>query len=365
MCAASSLPQHLSAGTLCAIVVTYDDRLDQLRRTLEQLCSVSHDYLTGIVIVDNASSDRTKNWLRKQTDLRIHIITSSSNQGGAGGFATGMEFCQQRYDPDWMVLMDDDGRPFNDTLEKFHQSSRTAAEAWAAAAYLPNGDICEINRPSCDPFRSPKVFWQTLVKGRNGFHLGPSDYESSKMRKVDGASFVGFFISRKGIRRAGLPQAKLFYGEDVIYALTLRAAGGKLLFDPQLRFEHDYQPAKPGGSELVPLWKTYYNYRSLLIAYRICAGPLFPLVAVAAACKWALRVRHHTGARKVFLRLLFRALRDGILHRLDVPHSDVRSWAEEGNEVCHRTSKFTTPEKPCLAKAHSGIHAANNSSGLI
>ena len=54
------------------------------------------------------------------------------------------------------------------------------------------------------------------------------------------SSFVGLFLSRQAIARAGYPEGGLFiYGDDLIYTLHLSKAGGKIGFLPWLRFEHD------------------------------------------------------------------------------------------------------------------------------
>ncbi|WGW06043.1 glycosyltransferase [Tropicibacter oceani] len=319
------------AGRLVAVVVTYN-RLAQLQVTVPRLLASPKADLAAVVVVDNASDDGTAEWLSGQEgDPRLTVIRCKTNLGGAGGFETGMREAVKRFDPDWIVVMDDDARPEPGALARFHASDRSGAEAWAAAVYHLDGRICDMNRPSINPFWHRKVLWRTLTgKGRDGFHIGQAEYGATTPCGIDGASFVGLFVSRAGIERVGYPDGRLFiYGDDVLYTLGLTRAGGRILFDPTIRFEHDFSTMTDADKRFRPLWKSYYHYRNLLMVYRMASGWLFPLVLVAAAGKWLLKVRHHSGERRAFVLLVLRALRDGLLRRTDVPHDRVVGWAQK------------------------------------
>ena len=320
----------MSRDRLVAVVVTYN-RLDPLKVTLARLLAADAADLPRIVVIDNASTDGTGAWLAGLDDPRLDVVHSPENVGGAGGFEAGMRHAAARYDPDWMVLMDDDARPYPDALAAFHAQDRSGAEAWAAAVYHPDGRICDMNRPSRNPFWRPEVLRRTLLGGgRDGFHMGAADYAADHPTDIDGTSFVGFFISRAGRVRAGFPDGGLFiYGDDVLYTLGLTAKGGTILFDPGLRFEHAFTTSAEGDLRMRPLWKCYYHYRNLLMVYRLCAGVWFVLAGPAAALKWLAKTRHYKGERRVFVGLVLRALRDGLLRRTDVSFDQVRAWAGE------------------------------------
>ncbi|MFZ7094100.1 glycosyltransferase [Primorskyibacter sp. 2E233] len=319
------------AGRLVAVVVTYN-RLAQLQVTLPRLLNRPETELAAVLVVDNASSDGTAAWLATQEDdPRLQVLRCETNLGGAGGFETGMRAAVAGFDPDWIVVMDDDARPEPDALTRFHAQDRSGAEAWAAAVYHLDGRICDMNRPSINPFWHKQVLWRTILgKGRDGFHIGQAEYSATTPCAIDGTSFVGFFISRAGIERVGYPDGRLFlYGDDVLYTLGLSHAGGRILFDPDLRFEHDFSTMTDEDKRFRPLWKSYYHYRNLLMVYRMASGLVFWLVLPAAAGKWLLKLRHHSGERLAFTGLVLRALRDGLLSRTDVPHATVLGWAKK------------------------------------
>ena len=314
---------------LVALVVTYN-RLAQLKQTLKRLCETPARTLHRIVVVDNASTDGTVSWLAGLEDARLDIIHLTENTGGAGGFAAGMQHARDVYDPDWMVSMDDDARPVPLALVAFLAQEPTTWDAVAAAVYFPDGRICEMNRPSRNPFWYPGGIWRAVRPGRDGFHLAPALYDGSDTVPIDVTSFVGFFISRKGLSLAGLPDAGLFlYGDDGLYTLGLSAAGGRIGFDPTIRFEHacsTFSDAQRGRFR--PLWKVYYYHRNLLMLYRMAAGPWFWPALVLVVPKWLLKVRNHSGERRLFLRLLAGAVRDGLLQQTDRPHSAGKALAE-------------------------------------
>lgn len=315
---------------LVAVVVTHN-RLSKLQTTLCRLLESPTSELAAVVVFDNASTDGTSAWLTQiaASDARVDIVYFARNIGGAGGFEQGMRHAVKNYDPDWLVVMDDDGRPETDALAQFHAADRSGAHGWGAACYKTDGTICDMNRPSINPFWDRAALRRTFAgQGRDGFHLGPNDYTSKMSRDVDGASFVGFFISRAGIALAGYPNGALFiYGDDVLYTLGLRARGGRILFDPNLRFEHDFSTMNDDTQRFKPLWKTYYHYRNLLMVYRLCAGWWFILVAPAVTLKWVLKVRRYEGQRWIYLGLVMRALRDGFISRTSVDHADVLRWS--------------------------------------
>jgi len=342
-------PPHPS---LVAVVVTYN-RLDKLRQTLARLLAVPRGDLAAVVVVDNASDDGTGDWLAGLDDPRLVVHRNAANTGGAGGFETGLRLARARFDPDWMVVMDDDARPRPGALAAFHAldfhaRDKARWDAVAAAVYFPDGGICEMNRPSRNPFWHWRVFLRTLLGGagggggRSGFHITPAAYDGPAVA-VDVASFVGLFISRGAIDRVGYPDGRLFvYGEDGLFTLGLSRAGGRIGFEPSVAFEHDCSTfqgktdpdkgkarAETQRGRFRPLWKVYYYHRNLLLLYRLAAGWLFWPALLVVLPRWLVKVRHHSGERGAFLRLLGRAVGDGLAGRTGVDHAQVLALAAQ------------------------------------
>ena len=321
---------------VAALVVTHN-RLDQLRRTLQRLLAEPLDHL---IVVNNASTDGTGVWLAAEGDPRLHVITAPRNVGGAGGFELGLAEVRSTLDPDWCVVMDDDARPEPDMIARFKDEVEDYVQAdWhaiAAGVFYPDGVICEMNRPSRNPFWHFRNFVRTAIGGgRGGFHMHDDDYGAATLQQVDATSFVGLFLSRHALARGGLPDGRLFlYGDDVIYTLGLTRAGGRIGFAPWLRFEHDcstFERAERAGERLYrPMWKVYYNYRNGLMGYRLAAGPVlfWPVLALMVP-KWLLQSRRYGPQARLFRRLLRLAVGDALAGRCDRPHAEIVNRAAE------------------------------------
>lgn len=318
-----------SQGRLVAVVVTFN-RLAQLRITLPRLLAAAPEHLQAVVVVDNASTDGTHDWLRSQKDGRLHAIISPDNLGGAGGFNLGLRRAVEMFDPDWLVVMDDDARPHPETLATFHAADLTGWDAVAGAVYYPDGAICGMNRPAMNPFCDLPTFLRYASGAGDVAQLTEADY-SAAPRRVDWATFVGLFLSRRAIQLAHYPDPRLFiYADDVLYTLGLTRAGGRIGFVPDLRFEHDCASLAGGSSRrLSPLWKTYYYHRNQVFLYRALAGRWFWPVILPLIARWALKLSHHKGARMRFLTLFWWAIRDGLTGRRDIDPRVVFRAAEE------------------------------------
>ncbi|MDO5647667.1 glycosyltransferase [Paracoccus sp. (in: a-proteobacteria)] len=317
---------------LAAVVVTHN-RLEKLRVTVQRLLAEPVDH---VLVFDNASTDGTSDWLAGLDDPRLIHQRSSENRGGAGGFSDALRHVRDDLDPDWVVVMDDDGRPQPGAFAAFRAGDWRGWDALGAAVFHPDGRVCEMNRPYRNPFWRGAEFRRTLARmasgrGRQGFHLPDAAYaHNAPVVDVDMASFVGLFLSRDALRRAGLPDPRLFiYGDDQLYTLTMRRRGLRIGFAPALRFDHDTQAVQAAqGLVLRPMWKVFYMYRNALIAYRVAAGLAFwPLVPVLLA-KWRRKARDYGDDAALFRRILRVAVRDGLAGRLDRGHDDVLMLAQ-------------------------------------
>ena len=67
-------------ANIVAVIVTYN-RVQKLKKAYIAAC---REPLSGIVIVNNASTDGTKEWLESVQSTKLTFINASENTGGAG-----------------------------------------------------------------------------------------------------------------------------------------------------------------------------------------------------------------------------------------------------------------------------------------
>ena len=309
---------------IAAIVVTHN-RLAQLEHTIERLLAEPVDI---VVLVDNGSSDGTAERFGRIDDQRFHLISLPTNRGGAGGFEEGLRQTLALFDPDWCVVMDDDARPETGAIARFREMDFGGLGGVAAAVFNGDGSICDMNRPSVNPFWHRKAFLKTLMGGgRMGFHLDNDAYEAKTATPIDAASFVGLFLSRSAIKATGFPDGRLFiYGDDVLYTLAMRRAGQEVIFVPSIKFEHDFETFKDARRAFRPLWKIYYHHRNLLFVYHSAAGLLFWPALLIILPNWFVKVRYYGEDWPLYLKFLSMALLDAMRGKLDRPHDEVLSW---------------------------------------
>lgn len=146
-----------------------------------------------ILVINNGSTDYTEPWLRDQKD--IEFITQR-NVGGAGGFNTGIKTAFER-GYSWIWLMDDDGYPKTDALEKLLQDDTE--------------ELCMRNCAVINKDDKESFVWKT--KNYKGIH-------QVKERVIENVAhpFNGTLLHRKIIERVGLPKANLFlWGDETEY----------------------------------------------------------------------------------------------------------------------------------------------------
>jgi len=183
-----------------ALVVTFN-RLKLLKEAIDSLRSQTFNNIQ-IVVVNNGSTDGTKEWLGTQED--IYSITQE-NSGGAGGFFTGMKYIAEAgYEYCW--LMDDDVECMPTALEELMKALNSDENIGFTCSKVIgiNGD--PMNVPSVDirPIKNGYPYWFDRI----------IDY----MIRVESATFVSVLISTKRIFELGLPYKEFFiWGDDTEY----------------------------------------------------------------------------------------------------------------------------------------------------
>jgi rhamnopyranosyl-N-acetylglucosaminyl-diphospho-decaprenol beta-1,3/1,4-galactofuranosyltransferase len=310
---------------LVAVIVTFN-RIDKLKVALGH---TRKNAFYKIVIVNNCSTDGTKEWLDTLTDDNLVIIHSRTNQGGAGGFYLGFRYAaEQLPEADWLVCFDDDAHPEGNIVDSFDKLDIPAdVGSLAAAVYLPDGRISEMNRPSRNPFWHLGAFLAASFKGRHGFHIDDERFQFDTPMEIDASSFVGCFIRLSLIRKGkiGLPRRELFiYADDIIYVLQIRKAGFRHWFVPTIAFSHDCQTLVNQMGIYHPIWKAYYTYRNGLEMYRVASGVFYPIILIVKIPSFFLAVRHYeANERKRFLVIAAKAVWDGIRRDYTMSHDQV------------------------------------------
>lgn len=233
---------------ITAVVVTFN-RLELLKQGIE--CLRKQQKLTGIIVVNNGSTDGTREWLDAQPGL---LVVHQDNVGGSGGFYTGIERAYSE-GADWIWCMDDDVFPRPDCLDRL----------------LAYTDRPEVGILSPRRLLEGKVFTHEFrhfnftnpVGSLHGRKLAKQ--QVNQATEIVGADFEGPFISRRVVEKIGLPNRELFiFCDDTDYCLRAHLAGFKLFYIPEaLMDKHKFFSNDTWTSRnRKKKWKRYYQVRN-------------------------------------------------------------------------------------------------------
>jgi rhamnopyranosyl-N-acetylglucosaminyl-diphospho-decaprenol beta-1,3/1,4-galactofuranosyltransferase len=236
--------QERDGRCVVAVVVTFD-RLPLLQRLVARLGEV--DGLDEVVVVDNASTDGTGEWLRTAaaTEDRLVPHPLDRNRGGAGGFHAGLRVAVDR-GADLVWLMDDDGLPDPGCLDLLLRHDGEL-DFWGPVVV-----------DEADPERL--VFPIRLPGGTRVVH----DIASVERAATGGLlrdvviPFNGVLVTRELALRIGYPREEFFiWGDDHEYRLRAERSGARIATVAAARVRH------PSVGELgTPMMRgrTTYNH---------------------------------------------------------------------------------------------------------
>lgn len=285
---------------ISALIVTYN-RLDKLKKTwaASKLLPFNH-----IVIIDNASTDGTADWLGSLDDARLSVITSPKNDGGAGGFYCGAEWIAKNIDADWVMVFDDDAYPTPDLLDTFDEIDKQGVDAFATKVITPSGMRCKMNIP-----------WKKIPNSLTeiiSYQKNDTDFvaRNNDITPICTFSFVGLIIKHDVLKETyyNINKDLFIYYDDIYYSWYLNSSGFKLVYRPELVFIHDV----PESDITPPPWKVYYLVRNLLLSFKIFNNnrPFSHISILFRVFKYFLMVLK-SQSKINFAKAIFLGIKDG------------------------------------------------------
>lgn len=197
---------------ICAVVVTYN-RKQLLCECIEAIINQTYP-VKKIIIVDNNSTDGTKEELKKKgmvASENIIYMKLDKNVGGAGGFHEGMKKAMEA-ECSWIWIMDDDTIPKKEALEELISSLEIIKDKkisyLASCVYGEKGENMNVPNINLESNEENYPDWYNYLK-----------YGIVKIKE---ATFVSLLINKKAIESVGLPIKEYFiWGDDTEYTLRL------------------------------------------------------------------------------------------------------------------------------------------------
>lgn len=265
---------------ICAVTVTYGNRLNYLEQVLKRLLSFGQ--IGNVVVVNNGSSYNVEEALIRLEDNRILLVNFQENEGSAGGYYAGILKAHTETETDFIWLLDDDNLPDLTAADELLKAWKDlGADAAKLALYSQRVDraLDQEFIKGKDPFKALLVpnailgvsYWEGLknkFRGKNGNELP----QSRNYIKVPYVPYGGFFAHRDMISLIGYPNRDFYlYVDDEDFTYRVTQTGGSIYMVPSARVKDiditdgrvAYQ-AQKGSSPLLDLWsfRMYYRVRN-------------------------------------------------------------------------------------------------------
>jgi len=200
---------------ILAVVVTFN-RQKLLERCIQNIHHQSRPP-DSLLVINNSSTDGTEQFLKQNN---INFITQA-NLGSAGGWHRGIDYAEQKnFDACW--LMDDDGYPQLESLEKLEKS-------FAENTSCISSIVVEEDQNNRFVFPMPKLNKNklpVLMSRKRKITSTNSEYFLHHSHYPFVHLFNGALISVNAIKKIGNVNTNFFMmGDEVDYFFRLRSVG--------------------------------------------------------------------------------------------------------------------------------------------
>lgn len=291
------------------VIVTYN-RLNLLKECLE--CVERQTALvTGIVVVNNASTDGTKEYLdsEKKNLKQYYIIHEQINCGGAGGFSLGVESAKKMRG-EWVLLIDDDAMLNEKYLQKIAEAIEKFPQCKAFSGRVVTNGVIDLTHRRKRNKRD----------GINMINVPEEEYEK-EFFCLDAGSFCGLVIKKELIEKIGIPIKEFFiWNDDLEYSLRIRKYSE--IYNINAAYLNHKTNLFQQRKSKKYLWKDYYGFRNF---YFICKKYGYQKEMKKEYFKERLRLIYWRMQKKVDseiyrynLQLLLKARRDAMQGNLGI-----------------------------------------------
>ncbi len=211
----------------CTVIIPVFNKVEFTRRCIESIRSNTPQQLFDIIIIDNASTDNTKNFL-KSLEGGIRVITNEKNLGFARACNQGAQITSA----DYLLFLNNDTEPKKGWLEPLLNIITQDYSVGAVGSKLlfPDGTIQHAGLAIFDDHKLP----DPLV-ARHIYYGQPMDIdEANQLRQYQALTAACLLVHKSAFNEVGGFDESYWNGyEDVDLCFKLQEKGWKLVYQPE------------------------------------------------------------------------------------------------------------------------------------
>jgi GT2 family glycosyltransferase len=246
------------------VIVNYnaEDLTRECLKSLQDL--VARNFKYTILVVDNGSQKPFKLTKFLQSE-HVEVIRSESNLGFTGGNNLGITYAIEKYNSEYVCLLNNDTTVHPDFLEHLYKTLSHAAPSGMVSPkiYFSRGNEFYKEHYSRSQlgnvtwYGGGSIDWPNLT----AFHRGVDEVDYGQFEHVTQSDFCTgccVLISRQVLETVGLFDERLFlYFEDTDLSVRAQRKGYQILFCPEAVIWHDNAGSSGGsGSSLHEYYQT-------------------------------------------------------------------------------------------------------------
>lgn len=236
-----------------------------------------------IIVIDNASTDGSISWLKKQKDLKISLLTENIGFGRANNI--GLQIAQGKY-----ILFLNTDVYLKEKID-FHKllvflENDPKAAGLTIKLLLPNGQIDPAShRGFPTPFNALAYFsgLEHLTAGIPGLNRLCGGYHLryrglSTVHEIDSPTAAFFLLKKKIVDYlVGFDPDYFFYGEDLDLSFRIKKLGYSIWYYPFYRAIHQkYQSGKKSDNQQARVLSQRHFYQTMLVFYDKHYAQVYP-----------------------------------------------------------------------------------------
>ncbi len=238
---------------ILVIAVTFNKK-EYVANLLKSLKEIDYKNFV-VVVVDNASTDGTAEYLEGHFP-DIIVIKNSENTGGSGGFNTGLEYAFEQEGYEYYWLLDNDVVVSKDAIKHLVttlQKDKDIAIAGSQMCQLDNPEVTNEVGAYVDFHNGHLVLNRHLTRKRNN---------AAGIFDVDYVAAASMLVRADVAKKAGLWEDFFIHFDDVDWCLRIKKMGYKIVGVAESVIWHLSAAEKP------ITWQQYYDARNMLYLLR-------------------------------------------------------------------------------------------------